>query len=425
MESTELEDCEPAEDPPKSEVMDTVNPVLNETNGHVKSEFKVEKEELENEKVEVDMMAVKSESEIIEPKVEPEAKVSKDDMETVEKSKTVEEFLPNGDIHSDIGIGNGMKDVNGRIESKATEQTADKNKPGSEMSHISGKMPASLQADEQMDNFKKPENCLERIVNGDVRENGISLVNELESRKAIGSPCLRKDPIGDGLASPIVNFVKEQITGLSERSAPSTPISFSTPKHSTPNSGPAKLKSPLAHSPSTFRSIDSILSPDNKQSTKTSPQQGTPTLTTPTISPEHAVKTLANRTNQGSWFTILPRMPCDESSITRSHKQKMLSRMSPARLSELQSPSPYLPGGISLPGTPGFMSRNQSMASLASLDSTMSTSLNSFIKQEPGWESMFHMLPISSSLQQQLNELKQAEAKPIPLREYIKQKMSF
>lgn len=110
------------------------------------------------------------------------------------------------------------------------------------------------------------------------------------------------------------------------------PSSFTTPPPSSLDifkTAQNKYSIPNSHTEiaSSFRSIDTILgSPDHKSTPRSSssplfnssflsPQN---VLSSTPVSAEQMLKDLSQRSLQDTWFSVLPRMPCDEASLTRS-----------------------------------------------------------------------------------------------------------
>lgn len=175
---------------------------------------------------------------------------------------------------------------------------------------------------------------------------------------------------------------------------------------------PAHSKTHIPERKSSFMSIDSIL---DKTSNSSHSSQSYPTNTLP-VNP--FVSQSSWNVNESSvldsrpWFSLLPRVPCDDMSLTRGqHSSGML--LSPPFMSQL----PFHPFSLQSPAfasfqmghlfSSAFSTKSASCSSLASSIMTHANSEQSFKKPEPVNSSQ------NTNPEDLLKNL-QGEAKPIP-----------
>lgn len=124
-------------------------------------------------------------------------------------------------------------------------------------------------------------------------------------------------------------------------------------------------KEKKCESPASFRSVESMI---DKTSTPTSSGAGfvPSNFLSPisSVTAEQMLRTLSSR-SQGTWFSLVPRLPCDEGSLTRvNHKFD-------------PSSSPYWNTG-----SPASFLMNDSQMSMSCLSSRASTPFNSTLRSE-------------------------------------------
>lgn len=128
------------------------------------------------------------------------------------------------------------------------------------------------------------------------------------------------DKQGCELDKPLSLEPKREVSSPSKASTP-TPSKVSTPRDmSTPSSSTrGDVSSPsLSDSKSSFMNLDSILHRGTPQPyVLANPYAAATSAATPVIS-EHLLKGIDAKPNgsMGTWFSILPRMPCDDESLT-------------------------------------------------------------------------------------------------------------
>ncbi|XP_055998604.1 bromodomain adjacent to zinc finger domain protein 2B-like isoform X7 [Ostrea edulis] len=214
---------------------------------------------------------------------------------------------------------------------------------------------------------------------------------------------------------PISGASPSLLGGLSLSSTPSstltsTPLpAHQQPKSSTPSSTDTKHN---------FLSIDSLLKKDSSSSSA-SPSSKSSLFPSPVfplvpMTPDQMIKSFSENSSQKPWFSILPRLPCEDMSMTHSSSQ-MSVLPSPFQNSFL-SPLSFHSFPIQ---SPSFSSFNMSQLfgnsdiSGMSLNSTAQSSDSFKIPNTPRSETD---TPSTSILEQNESLLKelQGEAQPIP-----------
>ncbi|XP_064644828.1 bromodomain adjacent to zinc finger domain protein 2B-like isoform X4 [Lineus longissimus] len=276
---------------------------LGTTMGEIKREIADIDGAVKEEKMEVDGMekiSVKMEVDVQKDTVEAENKMDVDCVKTELNSVKME----NGDIVEEC------------VKSKAIKMETEINDLDVKVKDENGKVEDSVKVKEENSDVKeekvevKQEDCEPSLVNG------------------IGTP-----PVNSLFQRP------NSASNLSDLARKSESPYQRTPKKSDIfNNSAIKTGASTESSPG-FMSIDSILKkedPGPHYNNSCSPFLPFPP--SGPLSAEQMLKNLSERQGQKPWFSILPRMPCDESTLTRTPSN--LSQMSNSQMSNSPSPSP-------------------------------------------------------------------------------------
>ncbi len=246
----------------------------------------------------------------------------------------------------------------------------------------------------------------ESLMNGNHAEEESSAFKSPGSSSALYLP--KSDTSG--------NFMSE-LYGTYNKNVPSD-VTTSSPKvfNSSYNNS-IHINSTHSEMPSPFRSIESLIGPDRK-SNPSSPYLGgsflmsnmmSPTSTSSPISAEQMLKTLSqNHQNDCGWFSILPRMPCDETSLTRCPNNSTSRPESSLGGAGCSSPTPSSPFTTSSP-YPAFQGRS-TPADISSVNN--SAAFHSF---NPGTPQSGCDIPNPYTDIEALAKLQHQHPKPIPL----------
>ncbi|XP_072019979.1 LOW QUALITY PROTEIN: bromodomain adjacent to zinc finger domain protein 2B-like [Amphiura filiformis] len=144
---------------------------------------------------------------------------------------------------------------------------------------------------------------------------------------------------------------REVLTPTLSKSSTPTPSKVSTPSHiSTPGSSTRDVSSPsLSDTKSGFMSLDSILHRGTPQPyVLANPYAAATSAASPVIS-EHLLKGVDSKPNGslGTWFSILPRMPCDDESLTRTQTSNDSSSSDQQIAAELKHNAAAMPFNVS------------------------------------------------------------------------------
>ena len=159
------------------------------------------------------------------------------------------------------------------------------------------------------------------------------------------------DKQGYELDKPLSLEPKREVSSSSKASTP-TPSKVSTPRDmSTPSSSNRDVSSPsLSDSKSSFMNLDSILNRSTPQPyVLANPYAAATSAATPVIS-EHLLKGIDAKPNgsMGTWFSILPRMPCDDESLTSRTQSTSESSSSDQQMpAELKHTAAAMPFNVS------------------------------------------------------------------------------
>ena len=344
----------------------------------------------------------------------------KEEKEAMETEHSKVEDIPKSDVGA---MGNGVKgeytsgvkvESNGiKMEQRMKEEVDVKGERSTEV-----KMEVDSEDSKSICDSVKMESkasVKSELMNGDIKD---ELVNGSVDMMISGKTDMKSDSVDfeSKLESQLVNGVhgasgerKSQcespyLKDLSSREAsPALNLSTQSPGNNSGNF------SPMASHASPFRSIESMIGCDSKaESPSGSPYMTGPYMpgfmgsSTP-VSAESLLKELSQRSQSQtsqSWFSVLPKKPCDNTSISR-----------PSELDEdmayQNSPRPMTPGHQ--------YALDQSQHSLADSDNSsfMSTSFNSFLKpySRSGTPVMMHDGPSESFLQ----TIQHDKPQPIPL----------
>ena len=262
------------------------------------------------------------------------------------------------------------------------------------------------------------------VENGDIKQEGSTETKVKTDVKDKHSPVMKKEKVDpDEKTFKRSDEVNDLVNGVTDSSAfkvPSTNLflqksesagrmldlfagassqlsadPLSTPPHNIFKNTYNNYRIPNSHADiaQSFRSIDSILGSPDHRSTPTSTSASSsfynnsfmspPGIMSSTpVSAEQMLKNLSHRNSQDTWFSIIPRMPCDETSITRcptstvSSRENMAAPYSPSPCGAYSSP--YMYGGqmASIRGSPiDFALSNMSQSSVCS-DKSPYTSFN-------------------------------------------------
>ncbi|XP_078334663.1 bromodomain adjacent to zinc finger domain protein 2B-like isoform X10 [Crassostrea virginica] len=211
---------------------------------------------------------------------------------------------------------------------------------------------------------------------------------------------------------PISGASPSLLSGLSFSSAPSSSSSTPLPAHQQP-----KSSTPSVDAKHNFLSIDSLLKKDSTSS-NASPSSKSSLFPSPMfplvpMTPDQMIKSFSENSTQKPWFSILPRLPCDDLSMTHNSSSQMLP--SPFQNSFLSPLSFH-----SFPTqSPSFSSFNVSQLfgasdlSGMSLNSTTQSNDSFKIPNTPRTETETPSTSILDQNESLLKEL-QGEAQPIP-----------
>lgn len=188
------------------------------------------------------------------------------------------------------------------------------------------------------------------------------------------------------------------------------------PLPSPPCPPPAHSKTQIPERKSSFMSIDSILDKTSNSSHGSHLCSTSALPINPFVSQSTRSVSEVTTADSRPWFSLLPRVPCDDMSLTRGqHSSGML--LSPPFMSQL----PFHPFSIQSPAFASFQmgqlfsssmgTKSSSSSSLASSAMTHSNSEMSFKKPEPVNSSQ------NTNPEEVLKTL-QGEAKPIPEGQY-------
>lgn len=168
---------------------------------------------------------------------------------------------------------------------------------------------------------------------------------------------------------------------------------------------------------SSFMSIDTILKKDNSPSCYNN--QFLPFMyPTPPIGIDPMLKSYPSISEQNPWFSILPRMPCDEGSITRAPNTPVSSTRLHNSPLPFISPVPFHPFQIPSPSFSSFHLGQGSMSDFSMSSFNNSENMDSFKIPEVPYDVGWNTNNNSGSGTEWINNI-QGPPLPIPLGEMV------